>query len=188
MDLRRASFEIISRELKPFLEHAIKHHPATVDIRITQGKAATVRDYMRRMIIASKRDGLGQYTGEYIKKLKPRIRVYYSSSGITLSPINQKYRIPTYWDQYKFPFKLFMENDGRWTTLAVNPSEAEIVTMASLLSRGILESPIELRTKLTRKEIEDSLAVAKIEGLHVFKFGRNMMLWPPRKEVQNGND
>ena len=181
-NLRSSSVEIICRELRPYLERAIEIHPNPVDIRIVRGRPATVRDYVRRLLIKARAEGIGKFTAQQVCALKPRIRVYFCSGGISLAGIDIKYKVPIYWDNYQFPFKLLPQEDARWTTLAIKPSPDELLALIRLLNNGVIESPIEVRGNFTRDEITSLLRKDKIKGIKVFKIGRNMMLWPPQKE------
>ena len=178
MDLRRESFEVLSRDLGPFLIEAIKRHPNPVDFRVLRGNVVTVRDYTRRMIISARRHGIGKYTAEQVLALKPRLGVYYSSGGICITAIHAKYMKRMQWDNYSIPFSVAEEKDARWTSLAVNPSEAEISSLADLLSRRVLEYPVEIRTPFTLLQVKKIVNDRKVDNVHVFKFGRNVMLFP----------
>src|ERR1700678_1776281 len=114
-DLRKSSVEILCRDLRPYIERAIEVHPNPVDIRITRGRPATVRDYIRRVLIKARAEGIGRFTAEHVRALKPRIRVYFCSGGLSLAGIDIKYKVPIYWDNYKFPFDLAPQEDARWT-------------------------------------------------------------------------
>lgn len=162
------------------MELAIERHPQAIDIRVKRGNVVTARDYARRIIIKARKEGVGKFTADQVKALKPRLRVYYVGQGICIAGMKQKYAIPKRWDNYKPPFEIEPMDDGRWITIAVMPSKEEIVTMASLIKRGILENPVELRTKFTPTEVKKILADSNQE-LQIFKVGRNIMLWPERK-------
>lgn len=180
MDLRSASLEIMQKEFKPFLELAVERHPQPIDIKVKRGNVVTARDYARRIIIKARKEGIGRYTAEQVKALKPRLRVYYVGNGICIAGLKQKYAVPKRWDNYKPPFEIESLEDSRWVTIAVMPSKEEIVTMASMIKRGIFENPIELRTKFTAPEIKKILADSN-QQLQIFKVGRNIMLWPEKK-------
>lgn len=180
MDLRSASFEIVQKELKPFFELAIERHPQAIDIRVKRGNVVTVRDYARRILIKARKEGIGKFTADQVKAVKPRLRIYYVNNGIAIAGIKQKYSVPKRWDNYKAPFEILPLDDGRWITIAVMPSKEEIVTMASMINRGVFENPVELRTKFTSPEVKKILADSNQE-LQIFKVGRNIMLWPVKK-------
>lgn len=177
MDLRTASRTIIEKELKPFLLQAIKVHPNPVDIKVVRGNIVTVRDYARRFLINVRKHGLDKMTTAEFDAIRPRIRVYLNSDGITFAGLNQKRMESTHWDNYKFPFDIIPLEDARWTTLAVKPTEAEIKELAALMVRGVLPSPIEVRTNFTVQQIK-----TLVPQTHIFKLGKNIMVWPRAKE------
>lgn len=181
MDLRSASLQIIEKELKPFLELAIQRHPQPIDIKVKRGNIVTAKDYARRILIKARKEGFGEHSAEKIRCLRPRLRVYLSKGGITLAGMKQKYSIPKRWDNYKIPFDAMPNEDSRWVTIAVSPTQSQIVQLADLLVRGVLENPVELRTKLTPKEVRALIGPLDIQ---VFKTGRNVMIWPKKESEE----
>lgn len=177
MDLRTASRDIIEKELKPFLLQAIKSHPKPVDIKVVRGNIVTVRDYARRFLIRVRKEGLDKITAAEFNKIKPTIRIYLNSGGITFAGINQKRINSDHWNNYKLPFKVVKSEDARWTTLAVNPSEAEIKQLGLMLVGGVLP-PIEMRTSFTPLQIKNIVGHPEI---HCFVLGKNKIIWPQPK-------
>lgn len=181
MDLRKASFEILEKELKPFVELAIERHPSVIDIRVKRGNVKTAHDYARRVLIKARKSGFGKYTSEQITSLKPRLRVYFCKEGIAIAGLKQKIKVSAHWDKYKLPFDVMPAEDQRWTALAVMPSPEEIAQLAKMVATGIFESPVEVRTKHTLPMIK-KYAGQHAVALHIFNTGRNIMLWPKRTE------
>lgn len=180
MDLRKASMDIMRREFKWCIEEAIKQHPNVIDVRIVQGNVVTAHDYARRILIQARKHGFYKYTAEQIRKLRPPIRVHYFGEGIAFSGTRRKEVDTSRWDNYKLPFAVLPAVDARWVTLAIEPTKDEIYTLGDFLVRGVLPSPIELRTKLSIAEIENALDLNGAQ-IHVFRNGRCTMLWPQRE-------
>lgn len=181
MDLRSASFEILQKELKPFIELAVERHPQVIDIKVKRGNVVTAHDYARRILIKARKQGIGKYSADEIKALKPRLRIYFCKEGIAVAGLKQKIKTPAHWDNYKLPFKALPPDDARWVTLVVNPSKEEVQLLMSMLVRSIFESPIELRTKFTLADLKE-MAGTHANQIHFFRTGRNTMLWPKRTE------
>jgi hypothetical protein len=178
MDLRRGSFEINAKEFRPFLLEAIRRHPAPVDFRITRGNIRTACDYARRFLSDAYKNGVGKLTADEFNKIRPRIRVYLNDDGLTFAGLNQKRVECAHWADYQFPFKIVPSSDARWLTLAIEPSADEIRALAALLLKGVLPSPIELRTQLTPEALKQI-----VPGVHVFKLGRNLVIWPQKEKA-----
>lgn len=184
MNLRVETMRVLEKEFRPFIEHAIAKHPTVVDMKITRGNVVTAHDYARRILIRARKFGLGKYTAAQVRACKPPLRVHYWAHGICFSGTNRKQE-----PAFRRPFTVVPAEDGegRWLTLAVNPCTDEILILARLLIAGVLVSPIEIRSN----DLDDK-AVAKIldkmadtEGAcHVFKHGRNVMVWRKTVEVE----
>lgn len=181
MDLRSASFEILEKELLPFFELAVERHPQVIDVKIKRGNLVTAHDYARRILIKARKNGIGKFTSDQVKALKPRLRIYYCKEGIAIAGLKQKIKTSKHWDNYKLPFKALPPEDARWATLAIDPSGEEVRIMASMIVRGVLPGPIEIRSKLTLPEVK-IFAEESLKQIHIFKTGRNIMLWPRRQE------
>lgn len=163
---------VLEKEFRPFIEHAIAKHPMVVDMKVIRGNVVTAHDYARRILIRARKFGLGKYTAAQVRACKPPLRVHYWAHGICFSGTNRKQE-----PAFRRPFTVVPAEDGegRWLTLVVEPSPSDIQTLTHFLLRGVLVSPIEIRSTAY-----DEKAVAKmIEGaqVHVFKHGRNVMIW-----------
>lgn len=177
MNLRKESMIVYTRNFKPYLEMAIRNHPTVITVKIVRGNVVTAHDYARRVLIQSRRIGIGKYTAAQIRRLRPPIRVYYSTVGIAFAGVKRRNMRPTHWDEYKTPFDVLEAEDNRWVTLAIEPSADEIHTMGGLMAKGVLPNPIELRTRFTPLEVERALDIYSGK-VRVFKNGRCTMLWP----------
>src|ERR1700744_718205 len=176
MDLRSASFEIAQKEFRPFFEMAIANHPTTIDIKVKRGNPVTARDYARRILIRANKEGYGSFSAEHIRSLSPRLRIYYCDGGIAIAAIKRRHYVTSRGDDYKFPFELYHKDDGRWVTMAIDPSAEDIRMMGVLLLKGVLFNPIEIKSKFTMAEISKILKNTK--EVKIFKHGRNIVLWP----------
>jgi hypothetical protein len=177
MNLRNETMRVLEKDFRPFIEHAIAKHPMVVDMKVTRGNVVTAHDYARRILIRARKFGIGKYTAAQVRACKPPLRVHYWAHGICFSGTNRKQE-----PAFRHPFTLVPAEDGegRWLTLAVNPCADEILVLARLLLAGVLVSPIEIRSavfnEVTVMAIFDNSV--DLEGaFHVFKHGRNVMVW-----------
>lgn len=177
MNLRVETMRVLEKEFRPFIEHAIAKHPMVVDMKIVRGNVVTAHDYARRILIRARKFGLGKYTAAQVRACKPPLRVHYWAHGICFSGTNRKQE-----PAFRKPFTVVPAEDGegRWLTLAVNPSQEEIRALARLLLKGVLVSPIEIRSS----EFMEASVKYILNGIddtrnacHVFKHGRNVMVW-----------
>jgi len=184
VNLRTETMRVLEKEFRPFIEHAIAKHPMVVDMKVIRGNPVTAHDYARRILIRARKFGIGKYTAAQVRACKPPLRVHYWAHGICFSGTNRKLE-----PAFRHPFTIVPADDGegRWLTMAVNPCADEILLLARLLLAGVLVSPIEIRSpsldhKGVASILEDHL---DLEGAcHVFKHGRNVMIWRKVVEVE----
>lgn len=177
MNLRKTSFQIIERELKPYFIEAIKFHPKIIDIKVVRGNPVTVHDYARRILIKARKEGIGPYSAERIAALQPRLRIYYSSGGIAITAAKQKRSISKKWDQYQPPFDVLPDEASRWPLKIANPLPEDIISLIRMLEAKILSTPLEIHSKVSLATWRQILCDAKLLGYHLFQSGRNIMLW-----------
>jgi hypothetical protein len=184
MNLRVETMRVLEKEFRPFIEHAIAKHPMVVDMKIIRGNVVTAHDYARRILIRARKFGIGKFTAAQVRACKPPLRVHYWAHGICFSGTNRKQE-----PAFRKPFTVVPAEDGegRWLTLAVNPSVDEVRALARMLLKGVLVSPVEIRSAI----IDDKVAVDLLEQVsdlrgtcHVFKHGRNVMIWRKVVEVE----
>jgi len=177
MNLRKTSFQIIERELKPYLIEAIKFHPKIVDIKVVRGNPVTVHDYARRILIKARKEGIGSYSAEHIQGLQPRLRIYYSSGGISITAAKQKRSISKKWDQYQPPFDVLPDEAARWPIVVKNPWSEQIVSLVQMMESKTLNTPLEIHSNINLATWQQVLKDAGLDGYHLFKSGRNIMVW-----------
>lgn len=166
--------DAVINQLAPYFLQAIRVHPRPVAVRIIRGNPVTVRDYARWMIRQIKEKGLGNISAEKFKSLTPPIRCYFYAQGIVLAGFKINLGHGCVWTTYKTPF--FLEPGCevyRWTSQARTNDPVAIKTLVNLQLAQILPAPIELQTSLSLEQIQP---LAK--GVQVFRFGRNLILWP----------
>lgn len=179
MNLRKTSFQIIERELKPYFFEAIKFHPKTIDIKVIRGNPVTVHDYARRILIKARKEGIGSYTAEHIQGLQPRLRIYFSSNGISIAAAKQKRAISLKWDDYQPPFDVLPDEAARWPLKVSDPSPAHVINLVRMIEDKILNIPLEIHSKISLEAWHQVFYETRpsLKGYNIFRSGRNIMIW-----------
>jgi len=176
MNLRKTSFQIIERELKPYFLEAIKFHPKTVDIKVVRGNPVTVHDYARRILIKARKEGIGPYSADHIQALQPRLRIYYSSGGISIAAMKQKRVISKEWDKYDPPFDVLPDDSARWPMVINNPDNFNLQMILAMRESGVIQSPLEIHGR-SIADVRKIVSNSENNGLSIFQSGRNVMIW-----------